>query len=164
MWVSQTFLTYQKTEENSSRKAKFFKILSQYSFFLIFLVFKLFDWHFDKVKQESINLAYNTGKIVFPEPTLKSFGLDMMNPEKLTPQSSHFKRKSSKNELEIVEAALEVRGICQLCSKKCKETVILPVSVYVYCRPCITDWIRQKGTCPQTNVPVEVDSLIRVFS
>ena len=164
MWISQTFLSYRESEPESSAKARFLQILSQYSFFFIFLIFKLFDWHFDRVKQESINLAYNTGKIIFPEPTLKSVGLKIMSPTKLNPQSGHFKRKNSRNEQEFVDSSLDIQGLCRLCLKKCKETVVLPVSVYVYCRPCITDWINQNGICPQTKVPVKVDSLIKVFT
>lgn len=162
MKASKTWLCY-RPAPSKSRIGSVLDILSRYSFFFIFIVFKLFDWRFDRAQQETLDLAHNISSIVFPAPSLKNSSFPNAPVNTINSSEGLFKKKNPEKKMEEVGSRFEIQGLCRLCLKEAKEQVILPQSVYVYCRPCLVSWIDEKGTCPQSGVPVDKESIIQLF-
>jgi peroxin-12 len=55
------------------------------------------------------------------------------------------------------------RRQCPLCRQPCHIPMAVPGSGYVYCRQCITDYVKQYHRCPTTHRPVSNDQLIKIY-
>ncbi|ELU04124.1 hypothetical protein CAPTEDRAFT_149232 [Capitella teleta] len=57
----------------------------------------------------------------------------------------------------------KLTAICPLCHKiRCNDTV-LAVSGYVFCYPCILQYVRTHHRCPVTFYPANLDHLVKLF-
>ena len=77
-----------------------------------------------------------------------------------------FTRKNSGEEeeyKEVKDKAL-MKGLCGICKQKWTAPVLLKCSVYVYCKQCLEEHVRNVGKCPQTGVPVTLGQVVKFFN
>ncbi|XP_025092913.1 peroxisome assembly protein 12-like isoform X2 [Pomacea canaliculata] len=53
--------------------------------------------------------------------------------------------------------------VCPLCTRTRTNETALAVSGYVFCFPCIHEYIRIHGCCPVTGIPAKTEHLIKIY-
>lgn len=53
--------------------------------------------------------------------------------------------------------------VCPICHRQRSNDTALSVSGYVFCYPCVYDYVKQYGICPVTNYPARTDHLIKLY-
>ena len=48
---------------------------------------------------------------------------------------------------------------CDLCRNVLKKPVVIPCCRQTYCRDCIDEWLKERGTCPIDRKPLSIDGL-----
>ncbi|KAM3727663.1 Peroxisome assembly protein [Dirofilaria immitis] len=72
------------------------------------------------------------------------------------PSSPH--KKLRENSVLLLET-----NKCPLCLQKRTNDTALAVSGYVFCYGCIYSYVEREKKCPVTNLPADVDDLIKIF-
>lgn len=52
---------------------------------------------------------------------------------------------------------------CPLCKRTRNNDTVLSVSGYVFCHPCIYNFVSLEGRCPVTSVPASVTELVKLY-
>lgn len=150
MYLSSSFLTYNSLT-NSTSFSKFFHNNFRYFIMIIFFIFKIFEWKFNKVKQEQIR--FDQASLYKNYPSVKKKASTNI------PRNDSFKKKNIVYE----ENIKTVKGICYICKNKLNDPVAIKSSVYAYCKDCLLDYIEKNKMCPQTELPLLNPDLIKVY-
>lgn len=59
--------------------------------------------------------------------------------------------------------ASQFSNLCPICLGKRSIATVLPVSGFVFCYQCITQYIEENGKCPVTKYPASIDDIIRLY-
>lgn len=54
-------------------------------------------------------------------------------------------------------------GICPICIQKIDNPTACSISGYVFCWKCISSHLKERRTCPVTNIPITLDDLVRIY-
>eukprot|EP01121_Diplochlamys_sp_Union-15-3_P021988 TRINITY_DN9223_c0_g1_i1.p1 TRINITY_DN9223_c0_g1~~TRINITY_DN9223_c0_g1_i1.p1 ORF type:complete len:174 (-),score=16.57 TRINITY_DN9223_c0_g1_i1:79-600(-) len=54
------------------------------------------------------------------------------------------------------------KSLCPICEKK-RNNPAMASSGFVYCYPCILQWVETHGNCPITHIPCTPEQLRRIF-
>lgn len=50
---------------------------------------------------------------------------------------------------------------CGICLEVFKEPVMISVCEHIYCRECITDWLKTDTSCPEDRTPIQDSDLVQ---
>lgn len=63
----------------------------------------------------------------------------------------------------VVVAPKPITGDCGICYEPLKENAVIHTGEngnrHPYCKPCLTNWLRQAATCPSCQVALDTDSV-----
>lgn len=125
--------------QNSVQQLGIFQdILSNYTVFIVFMAFKFFEWYFTR---------RNMRKDV-------NFGEKNMNlppPKYITDEKNEKSANSSKNQ-------------CPICNKNIENAAFISTCQNAFCYKCILDHINKTGSCPETNIRLDSESVKRIYS
>lgn len=54
-------------------------------------------------------------------------------------------------------------GTCPVCIQKIENPTACAISGYVFCWKCISNHIKERRTCPVTNIPITLEDLVRIY-
>lgn len=151
MYFSSSFSTYQSSECSSS-SFRFFHNNLRYLTMLIFFVFKILEWKFDKVTQEQIRLNQ-----------ISSYKKHSLIKKTFSPKRSRKNSFKKKENAIYEEVAKTEKDICNICKNKLWDPVAIKSSLYVYCKQCIMDYINVNKMCPQTGIKLTNPKLIKIY-